>query len=358
MKRIFFFCLMLLIASCGEDEHSVGSIQPEALGKIHHWRLVTTWPSNLPVIQERVEDFAEHVKLMSDGQLNIKVYAGNELVPPLEVFSAVSQGTVEAGHGAPYYWAGKVPAAQFFSTIPFGMPIAGMMTWIYQGGGLELWQEAYAPFNVTPIPMGNTGMQMGGWFKKPIRSVEDIKGLRMRIPGLGGKVFKAAGGNPVLMAGGEIFTALERGAIDATEWISPFHDLRLGLDKAASHYYYPGWHEPGSNLELLFNSHAWNSLSPRLQLIVRNAATAASISMNADFEYRNMLALKTLREQRSQIQILPFPKEVLDEFRRATQTTLIAEAEKDAGFKRVYEAYLEFYADWQRWNELSEGVWE
>jgi TRAP-type mannitol/chloroaromatic compound transport system substrate-binding protein len=193
------------------------------------WKLVTTWPPNFPIFQEGVERFAKEVKKISDGRLTIQVFAGGQLVPPLQTFDAVSQGTVQMGHGAAYYWAGKVPAAQFFTAVPFGMNAQGMNAWFYGGGGLELWREVYKPFGLTPFPMGNTGVQMGGWFRKKIDKVGDLKGLKMRIPGLGGKVMAKAGVNPVLMAGGEIYTALERGALDATEWVGPYHDLRLGL---------------------------------------------------------------------------------------------------------------------------------
>jgi TRAP-type mannitol/chloroaromatic compound transport system substrate-binding protein len=251
MNRVCSFIFLiscLLISGCGNSES--GQVAGEATNinrsKIFRWKMVTTWPANFPVFQEGAEKFAEDVRVMSNGRLDVQVYAGGELVPSLQVFDAVSQGTVEMGHGSPYYWAGKVPQAQFFSSVPFGMTAKGMNAWLYNGGGLELWRETYAPFNLIPFPMGNTGVQMGGWFNKKIESLEDIKGLRMRIPGLGGKVLKRAGGNPVLMAGGEIYTALERGTIDATEWVAPFHDLRLGLDRAAQYYYYPGWHEPGT----------------------------------------------------------------------------------------------------------------
>lgn len=227
--NFIFLVSCLLISGCGTSESGQAAVDAGSvdLSKVFRWKMVTTWPANFPVFQEGAEKFADDVRVMSNGRLDIQVYAGGELVPALQVFDAVSQGTVEMGHGSAYYWAGKVPEAQFFSSVPFGMTAKGMNAWLYNGGGLELWREVYAPFNLMPFPMGNTGVQMGGWFNKKIESLEDIKGLRMRIPGLGGKVLKSAGGNPVLMAGGEIYTALERGTIDATEWVAPFHDLRL-----------------------------------------------------------------------------------------------------------------------------------
>ena len=225
---VFFLLLVIFFITACSDK--VETIQNNASSstsmEVFRWKMVTTWPSNFPIFQEGAERFADEVRVMSNGRLNINVYAGGELVPALQVFDAVSQGTVEMGHGSPYYWAGTIPEAQFFSSVPFGMTAKGMNAWLYNGGGLLLWQQIYEPFNLMVFPMGNTGVQMGGWFKKKINSLNDIKGLRMRIPGLGGKVFKEAGGNTVLMAGSEIYTALERGAIDATEWVSPFHDLR------------------------------------------------------------------------------------------------------------------------------------
>ena len=214
------------------------------------------------------------------------------------------------GHVSAAYWTGKVPEAQFFSTVPFGMTALGMNSWLYDGGGLELWREVYKPFHVIPFPLGNTGVQMGGWFNKEINSVDDLQGLKMRIPGLGGKVLAKAGGNPVLLAGSEVYSALERNTIDATEWIGPYHDERLGLYRAAEHYYYPGWHEPGTVLELTVNERAWNSLPPDLQAIVANAAQAANLAMLAEMEHKNAEALQILKA-RDDITIAPFPDDVL-----------------------------------------------
>ena len=213
-RNIFFYLLIgIFFTACGSGpESNTASDAGADLTKKFKWKMVTTWPANFPIFQEGAEKFADDVRLMSNGRLDVRVYAGGEIVPALQVFDAVSQGVAEMGHGSAYYWAGKVPEAQFFSTVPFGMTAKGMNAWLYNGGGLEIWQEIYKPFGLTTFPMGNTGVQMGGWFNKEINSLEDIKGLRMRIPGLGGKVFKKAGGNPVLMAGSEIYTALERGS--------------------------------------------------------------------------------------------------------------------------------------------------
>ncbi|MDZ7751587.1 MAG: TRAP transporter substrate-binding protein [Gammaproteobacteria bacterium] len=320
------------------------------------WKMVTTWPPGFPIFQTGVDRFAEDVRVMSGGELDIKVFAGNELVPPLQTFDAVSQGTVEMGHGAAYYWAGKVPAAQFMSAVPFGMTAKGMHSWFYSGGGLELWQELYEPFNLVPFPMGNSGVQMGGWFNKRIDSLADLEGLKMRIPGLGGRVLAKAGGTPVLMAGGEIYTALERNTLDATEWVGPYHDKRLGLDRAADYYYYPGWHEPGTALELIVNKGAWDSLPERLQRIVRVAAMATNLWAYSQFETLNLQALRELRQE-GRVNILPFPDEVLVELQRLTRETLEEEAAGNADFRRVYEAYKAFRADNDAWNEISDDAY-
>ncbi len=321
-----------------------------------NWKMVTTWPPNFPIFQQGVERFAKEVRVMSGGQLSINVFAGGELIPPLQTFDAVSQGTVEMGHGAAYYWAGKIPAAQFFTAVPFGMTAQGMNAWLYGGGGLDLWHEVYAPYNVVAFPMGNTGVQMGGWFRKKIAGLADLKGLKMRIPGLGGKVIAKAGVNPVLMAGGEIYTALERGTIDATEWVGPYHDLRLGLHRAAKFYYYPGWQEPGPTLEITINKKAWEGLPRGLQLIVKTAAAASNLWMLSEFEARNVEALRELRDKHG-VEVLEFPAEMLRELRVLTNETLAELGAKDAVFKKVHEAYDAFRAGNDAWNAVSEAAY-
>lgn len=356
-RRLYFFLFAIILGGCGGEDPGKATGSNIDTGKIYRWKMVTTWPANFPVFQEAPEMFAENVRVMSNGRLDINVFAGGELVPALQVFDAVSQGAVEMGHGSAYYWAGKVPAAQFFSTVPFGMEQKGVEAWLYHGGGLELWNELYEPFNVIALPMGNSGVQMGGWFNKKIETIDDLKGLRMRIPGLGGKVLDRAGGNPILMSGGELYTALERGTIDATEWVGPLHDLRLGLNRAATYYYYPGWHEPGSELELLINRARWDSLPVDLQHIVRQAAAATGAWTYSAMEYHNSQALKELSGKKN-VQVLPFPQEVLQALRGVTRQTLESEAEKDPDFKRVYESYLAFQDSYQAWHRLTSKALE
>lgn len=367
LKLVSLLLAALLLGACdggGNEPETETSAAPAPAApppapepQKFEWKIVTTWPANFPIFQEGVEKFADDVRVMTNGRLDIKVYAGGELVPALGVFDAVSQGTVEMGHGSPYYWAGKVPEAQFFSSVPFGMTAKGMNAWLYNGGGLELWREAYKPFNLTAYPMGNTGIQMGGWFNKEINSLDDVAGLRMRIPGLGGKVLKKAGGNPVLMAGGEIYTALERGTIDATEWVAPFHDMRLGLNRAARYYYYPGWHEPGTVFELMINTEKWATLPADLQRAVEVAATSVNGWMYAQMGFYNQQALNELKTKEN-IQILEFPAEVLLALKEATRETMAEESAENPAFKKVYESYKTFQASYEGWDALSEQSYQ
>jgi TRAP-type mannitol/chloroaromatic compound transport system substrate-binding protein len=324
--------------------------------KTFQWKMVTTWPPNFPIFQEGVVELSKDIEMMSAGRLKVQVFAGGELVPPLQTFDAVSQGVVEMGHGSAYYWAGKVPAAQFMSAVPFGMTAKGVNAWFYSGGGLELWRELYEPFNLIPFPAGNSGVQMGGWFNKKIESVADLKGLKMRIPGLGGKVLAKAGGTAELLAGAEIYTALERGRIDATEWVGPFHDQRLGLHRIADYYYYPGWHEPGTALELIVNRQAWESLPPDLQKIIDIATRSINQWMLSKFEALNIQALRELKEKH-QVEVLAFPPDVIAELKRLTLETLAEEAAKDASFQKVYKAYQHFQKGHAAWNKVADDAY-
>lgn len=362
MKRLLRVTLLtaalLLSGGCKDDSAATaptaGADTEDGAMQNFRWRMVTTWPVGMPIFQDAAQKFADDVRRMSKGRLDIHVHAAGELVPALQVFDAVSQGLVELGHGSAYYWAGKVPAAQFFSAVPFGVNAAEMRDWLHSGG-LELWHRIYEPFGVRPLPMGNTGMQMGGWFNRPIESLKDIEGLRMRIPGLGGKVLERAGGNPVLMAGGEIYTALERGVIDATEWVGPFHDMRLGLQRAAKYYYYPGWHERGTEFELLVGTAVWATLPADLQVIIEAAAASTGTWVLARMREENRKALAQLRRMQH-VQIRSFPPEVLARLRALTTQTLEEEAAADPLFAEVHASYENFRAGLQDWKSLTEDA--
>ena len=324
-------------------------------GKKYKWNMLTTWPPNYPIIGEGCEKFAQWVNEMSGGRMTIKVYGGGELVPALEVFDAVTSGTAEMAHGCSYYWAGKAPAAQFFATIPFRMNAQQMNSWLLSGGGLELWRELYAKFNLIPFPAGNTGVQMGGWFNKEINSIEDLKDLKMRIPGFGGKVLSKAGGTPVLSAGSEIYTNLERGVIDATEWIGPFHDYKMGFHDIAKYYYSPGWHESGTVLECFINKLKYEALPKDLQVIIESAALRLNLWMLSEIEAQNNLFLdKFINEEKVDIRTLP--DDVLDTLRGYTEEILSEIVNKDPFAKRVYDSMNDFKNRASKWAEVTEKV--
>ena len=245
-KKYYLNIIALIFISACSGGGSLDSNAGVEKEENYNWRLVTAWPKNYPGLGMAPERIAKLVEEMSNGQMKITVYGAGEQVPAFGVFDAVSSGSHQMGHSGGYFWKGKVPAAQFFTGVPFGLTADEINAWTNRGGGLELWREVYEPFNIYPIPAGNTGTQMFGWFNKEINSLDDIKGLKMRIPGIGGEVLKRAGGIPVTLPGGELFTALQTGVIDATEWVGPYNDLTFGFHQAAKYYYYPRWHEPGS----------------------------------------------------------------------------------------------------------------
>jgi len=339
-----------LLAAC--KGQSAASNCAESSGETFEWKMVTTWPRDFPGLGTGAAYLAQIIGEMSGGRLTVKVYGGGELVPPFEVFDAVQRGTAEMGHGAAYYWKGKIPSAPFFTCVPFGLTGAEVNGWLYHGGGIELWQEAYAPFGLIGFPSGNSGTQMGGWFNKEINSVADLQGLKMRIPGLGGEVLQRVGGTPVAIPGAEVFTALQSGTVDAAEWVGPMNDLAQGLFRAAKYYYYPGWQEPGSVLEAMINAEAHAQLPPDLQAIVRYACQAATLDMYADFEARNGEALATLVQDHG-VELREFPTDVLAELRRVTWEILDELAAADPLSARVWASQKEFLEQVKPWTRIG-----
>ena len=339
------------LIACGPEKQA--SATAEVAQQTYKWKMVTSWPKNFPGLGTAPERFSKMVDEMSAGRLKVKVYGAGELVPALQVFDAVSQGTAEMGHSGAYYWKGKTPAAQFFTSVPFGLTAQEMNGWIYHGGGLELWQELYAPFNLIPLAAGNTGVQMAGWFNKEINSVDDLKGLKMRIPGLGGEVLKRAGGTPVTLPGGELFTSLQTGAIDATEWVGPYNDLAFGLYKAAKHYYYPGWHEPGSMMELTVNKPAFEALPKDLQAIVTVAARAINADMLAEYTARNNAALTELVETHG-VDVRELPADVLTKLRELSDQVVAEVVAQDPAAQKVYDSYIKFREGVVKYHAISE----
>lgn len=320
-----------------------------------HWKMVTSWPKNTPGLGVSAEKIAQIINEMSNGRLQIHVYGANELVPALGVFDAVSSGSVEMGHSGAYFWRGKVPAAQFFTAIPFGMNAQELNAWLFHGGGLELWREVYAPFNLIPFPAGNTGVQMAGWFNREINSIDDLRGLKMRIPGLAGEVFNLAGGTAVNIPGGELYTSLQTGVIDAAEWVGPENDLAFGFQQIAKYYYYPGWHEPGPCLELIVNKQAFESLPADLQAIVTYATRAVNQDMLDSYTANNSRALKELKAKGVQVKRLP--DSVLKRFYEMAQQVYQQQAAQDPEFKKVYESYMAFMKDVTPYQKISEQTY-
>ncbi len=354
---ILLAILLLALVGCGDDPDAASSDgKQQATQKTYQWKMVTTWPKNFPGLGMAAENFAELVERMSGGRLKVKVYGAGQLVPAMEVFDAVSQGTVEMGHGASYYWKGKSPTTALFTTIPFGLNAQEMNGWLHYGGGMELWRELYEPFNLIPLAAGNTGVQMAGWFNREINSLEDLKGLKMRIPGLGGEVISRMGVEAVNIPGGDLYIAMQTGVIDATEWVGPYNDLAFGFHQVAKYYYYPGWHEPGPTLELMVNKRAFSSLPDDLQAIVEGAARAINQDMLDDYTARNNGALKELVETHG-VEVRPLPDEVLAELNRVTDQVLEEIANKDPLFKRVYESQNAFKTGVMDYHKISEEAY-
>jgi TRAP-type mannitol/chloroaromatic compound transport system substrate-binding protein len=345
-----------VLASCSGNGQKQEGSAAVLTGKTYEWKMVTTWPPHFPLLGEGADKLATWIEEMSGGRIKIHVYGGGELVPPMEAFDAVSSGIAEIGHGSPYYWAGKSPAAQLFTAMPFGLNAQQMNTWLLSAGGLKLWEDLYSNFNLVPFVVGNTGVQMGGWFNRKIRSIDDLKGLKMRIPGLGGKVIAKAGGSAILSPGSEIYTNLERGVIDATEWVGPYHDYLMGFHKIAKYYYYPGWHEAGSVLECFINKSAFNELPADLKAIIRAATRMSSIWMLSEFELKNAEYLAKIRQEES-VDILAFPPEVLQLFRQYSAEVLEELGDSDPAARAIYESQTNFKKAMNDWAGISEKIY-
>ena len=354
INKYISLAVLVLLVGCGQSSNE-GNANDSLEQEQYNWRLVTAWPKNYPGLGMAPERIADLVEEMSNGQMKITVYGAGEQVPAFGVFDAVSNGSHQMGHSGGYFWKGKVPAAQFFTGVPFGLTADEINAWTNRGGGLELWREIYDPFNIYPIPAGNTGTQMFGWFNKEINSLEDIKGLKMRMPGIGGEVLKRAGGIPVTLPGGELFTALQTGVIDATEWVGPYNDLTFGFQQTAKYYYYPGWHEPGSMLELLINKDAWNSLPKHLQVIIETASKAVNQDILDEYTARNNKALRELVDVHG-VELRRLPDDVITEFKIIANDILEENAAEDETVNKVYQSYLKFKNEVSEYHKVSEDA--
>ncbi len=313
-------------------------------------KLATSWPAHFPIMGTGVERFAQVLKDISGGSLEVKLYPKNTLIPALAVFDACSSGQIDAFHSGPYYWKGKNSAFSLYSGIPFGFSAEEINSWMLFGGGLELWREQYAKYNLYPFMGGNTNIQMGGWYRKPINSLQDMQGLKMRIPGLGGEVFSKMGVNTVLLPAGEIYTSLERGVIDATEWVGPALDIKMGFYKVAP-YYYSGWHEPGSILELTFNKYSWSKLSFEHQAMIEVASSQMNSNMIYEFHAQNIQALQKLRKL--DITIKQFPSDVIDAGKIALKEVIDELSSKNDDFQKVYSSIDKHLSLSKQWSDVG-----
>jgi len=318
------------------------------------WRLTSAFPKALDTIYGAAEVFAAQVSKMTGGKFQISVHAAGEIVPTAGLVDAVQNGTVEAGHTAPYYYFGKDDTFALGCAIPFGLNSRQMTAWQYEGNGLKLMREFYAKYSMISFPMGNTGAQMGGWYRKEIKSAEDFKGLKFRVGGFAGKVCTRLGAVPQNIPGGEIYQALEKGTIDACEWVGPYDDQKLGFNKVAPNYYYPGWWEGGPQLDLFVNQKAYDALTPEYKAIVENAAAFAHTEMQAKYDARNPGALKQLVAAGTKLH--RFPKDLMDKAFKESMDLYAENSAKNPGWKKIYDDYSKFRADanlWFRFTEMS-----
>jgi TRAP-type mannitol/chloroaromatic compound transport system substrate-binding protein len=323
------------------------------------WRLSTTWTPALDHLQRTAQLLAKVVDETSGGRFRIEVFPGGQIMQPLECFEAASRGSIEAFMGTATYWADREPATEWFATIPFGMSPEGMTAWFYQGDGLKLWEETYAPFNLVPRPGPAFAPQMGGWFRKKINTIGDFKGLKMRIGNsLARKVVGRAGGTAVLTPAADIYAALERGVIDTAEWVGPHDDMKLGLHNTARYYYYPGWHEPGTMSEFTFNKKAYEALPVDLRQTLDHATAAVQVYGLTDFHAKNAIALERLKtEFKAKVEVLQFPAPVLRDLRRLAAEVIRAESEKTPMARKVHTSFTRFQALVGPWDDIAEGAY-
>ena len=342
-----------LLSGCGNEESSAGDGAPNVqTNQQVRWRLASSFSRSLDTIYGAAEVLSERLKALTNGNFEILTYPGGELVPSLEVLGSVQNRTVEMGHSASYYFIGKNPALAFDCTVPFGLTARQYNAWMYYGGGMELMRDLFADFNILNLPGGNTGIQMGGWFRTEVDSMDDMQGLKMRIPGLGGSVMSEMGVNTQVLPSGEIYPSLERGAIDAVEWVGPYDDEKLGFHEVADYYYYPGWWEPGPALTFYVNRDAYESLPTQYQEALKTAAAEADLHMLAQYDHKNPAALDRLLDKGTTLR--RFPDEVMTEAQTVTQQLLEDNAKGNKQYRKIYEAYKEAREDAYRWFGTAE----
>jgi TRAP-type mannitol/chloroaromatic compound transport system substrate-binding protein len=322
------------------------------------WRMSTAWTPSLDVVQGGANRLARILEEMSGGRFRIEVFPGGQIMPPLDCFDATSKGTIEAFMGVSSYWASREPAFEWFMTVPFGMNPEGMIAWYYQGDGLKLWEEAYAGFNLVPRPGQANSPQMGGWFRKKINTLADYKGLKMRMAGLGATVVTRVGGTALVTPAAEIFGALERGVIDATEWVGPHEDMKLGLHRTARYYYYPGWHEPGTMTEFGFNKKAYETLPVDLRRTLDQAVVAAQVHGRTDYDTKNAAAFERLKSEfKGKVDVLAFPAPLLRDLKKVAAEVVREQSEKTPMARKVHASFTRFQALVGPWDRVAEGAY-
>lgn len=353
MKRRQFLTSAAGAAAAGAAGAASGFPKPAIAQNRIEWTMVTSWPKNAPGVGVNAQRAADLITALSDGRLTVKLYAAGELVPPFEAFDAVVGGTADLLHATPYYWQGKNPSFHWFTGIPFGLTAAEYEGWLYYGGGQELWERAYAPFGMKPFYAGNSGVQAGGWFRREINTLDDLQGLKFRIAGLGGAVMQKLGATVVLTPPGEIFAALQSGAVDAAEWVGPWNDLAFGLHQIAKYYYQPAFHEPGPALEITVNKARYDALPEDLKQIVAAAASATANRTLADFTFHNIESLEPLVRDHG-VQLRTWPDEIVRAMGRASREVIEEIAASDPLAEQVntsYMTYLEKARTWSRWSD-------
>ncbi|CAO3407105.1 TRAP transporter substrate-binding protein [Azospirillum largimobile] len=350
-RRSFLTSAGVGVAASTLAAPAIAQSQPEI-----HWRLASSFPKSLNTIYGGADTIAARVAAATDGKFTIRAFPAGEIVPGLQVLDAVQNGTVECGHTASYYYVGKDPTFTFDATVPFGLNARQQNAWIYSGGGMALLREFFDGYGVMNFPAGNTGVQMGGWFRKEIKTVEDLKGLKFRIGGFAGQVLSKLGVVPQQIAGGDIYPSLEKGTIDAAEWIGPYDDEKLGFNKVAKYYYYPGWWEGGLNVSLLVNKQQWEQLPKQYQAVLEAACFEANLTMAAKYDAENPAALKRLVGGGAQLR--PFPRDVMEACYKSATELYEETAKTNPKFAKIYEPWKKFRDDEYLWFRVAENSFD
>jgi TRAP-type mannitol/chloroaromatic compound transport system substrate-binding protein len=327
-----------------------------AADKVYKLRMAETWGPNFPIFGDASRNMASMAEKMSNGRLKISVDSSNKHKSPFGIFDMVRAGQYDLGHSASYYWKGKVFNTLFFTSMPFGMIAPEQYAWFYYGGGMELMNKVYEPYNLLSFPGGNTGNQMGGWFRKEIKSLDDLQGLKMRIPGFAGEVFARVGVKPTNIPPGELYTALERGTIDALEWVGPSLDLRMGFPQVAD-FYYTGWHEPATELQFLVNKKKFESLPEDLQEILTNAMKLAAYTMYSQSYHESAKNWATMTKDYPNLKVRTFPDDVLQAMRKANQEIIDEKSAADPLAREIIESQAAYLKMSRKWTEISDKAY-